>query len=208
MAVGIRPESSLAEACGLALGDRGAIRVNERLETGTAGVWAAGDCAESRHLVSGRPFWVALGTVANKHGRVAGINIAGGEAVFPGVVGTAITKFNELEIGRSGLQQRDLDRLGIEAVSAKVHAKTRAHYYPEAAPINVKLLAEKGSGRLLGGQIIGGPGSGKRIDIIATALHAAMSIDDLVNLDLAYAPPFSPVWDPVQIAARVLQSKL
>jgi NADPH-dependent 2,4-dienoyl-CoA reductase/sulfur reductase-like enzyme len=208
MAVGIKPESTLAQACGLTLGDRGSIRVNKRFETGVENIWSAGDCAESRHIVSGKPFWIALGTVANKHGRIAGINIAGGNAVFPGVVGTAITKFNELEIARTGLQQREIEKLGIETINATANARTRAHYYPEAASIDVKLLAEKGSGRLLGGQIVGGPGAGKRIDIIATALHAGMTIEDMINLDLAYAPPFSPVWDPVQIAARVLLSKL
>ncbi|HUX07759.1 MAG TPA: FAD-dependent oxidoreductase [Acidobacteriota bacterium] len=208
LAIGIRPESNLAAAAGVPLGDRNAIRINERMETGIEGVWSAGDCAESKHLVSGKPFWVALGTVANKHGRVAGINIAGGNAVFPGVVGTAITKFNELEIARTGLQQREIDKLGIDSISAKIHSKTRAHYYPGAELINVKLFAEKGNGRLLGAQIIGGPGSGKRIDTAAAALHAGMTIEDLINLDLSYAPPFSPVWDPLQIAARVLLSKL
>jgi len=178
------------------------------MATEVEGVWSAGDCAESRHLVSGRPFWVALGTVANKHGRVAGINIGGGDAEFPGVVGTAITKFNNLEIARTGLQLRELEAFGIEHASATIESKTRAHYYPDADKIHVTLHAEPGSGRLLGAQIVGGPGAGKRIDIAATALHAGMTVDQLLGLDLAYAPPFSPVWDPVQIAARVLAAKL
>ncbi len=208
LSIGIRPESGLAADCGITLGDRNAIRINERMETGIEGVWSAGDCAESKHLISGKPFWVALGTVANKHGRVAGINIAGGEAVFPGVVGTAITKFNDLEIARTGLQQREIEKLGMASVSAVIDSKTRAHYYPDSALIKVKLHAEKGSGKLLGAQITGGSGSGKRIDTAAVALHAGMTVGEIVDLDLSYAPPFSPVWDPVQIAARVLLSNL
>jgi NADPH-dependent 2,4-dienoyl-CoA reductase/sulfur reductase-like enzyme len=139
---------------------------------------------------------------------VAGIDISGGAARFPGVVGTAITKFFELEIARTGLSEGELQLLGIEHVAAAIDARTRAHYYPKHAPVKVKLLVAPGSGRLLGAQIVGGPGSGKRIDVAATALHAQLSVAQLVDLDLAYAPPFSPVWDPVQTAARVLLGKL
>ncbi|HEY6872509.1 MAG TPA: FAD-dependent oxidoreductase [Geobacteraceae bacterium] len=202
LGMGVRPNAKLAQEAGIPLGEKGAIRANGRMETEVPGVWAAGDCAESFHLVSRRPFYIALGTVANKHGRVAGINITGGDALFPGVVGTAITKVCDLEVARSGLHEKELDRLGIDYATGRIESYTHARYYPGAGPITVKLLAEKGSGRLLGGQIVGTAGAGKRIDIIATALHAGFTVEQLADLDLAYAPPFSPVWDPVAIAAR------
>jgi NADPH-dependent 2,4-dienoyl-CoA reductase/sulfur reductase-like enzyme len=208
LGLGVRPNSDLARDADIPLGERGAIVVNERMQTPREGVWAAGDCAQTFHLVSRRPFWLALGTVANKQGRVAGINLGGGYATFPGVVGTAITKVCHLEVARTGLQERELRALGWEWIAARIEDRTRAHYYPGAAPITVKLLAEKGTGVLLGGQIVGHEGAGKRIDVIATALHAGMTVHQLVNLDLAYAPPFSPVWDPILNAARQLLAKL
>jgi NADPH-dependent 2,4-dienoyl-CoA reductase/sulfur reductase-like enzyme len=208
LGTGVRPNTGLAKDAGIPLGDQGAIRVNMRMQTGTDGVWAAGDCAESFHLVSRKPVYIALGTVANKHGRVAGINLGGGYATFPGVVGTAVTKVCELEVARTGLNKEEIARLGIECAHARIESLTRAGYYPDAAKITVKLLAEKGSGRLLGGQIVGGKGSAKRIDVVATALHAGLTIEEMINLDLGYAPPFSPVWDPVLIAAKVLQKSV
>ena len=133
---------------------------------------------------------------------MAGINIAGGQAVFPGVVGTAMVKVFELEVARTGLQEREIQELGLDSITAKIEAKTRSRYYPGTGGITVKILAEKGTGRLLGGQIVGKEGAAKRIDTLATALHAGLSVEDLINLDLGYSPPFSGVWDPVQIAAR------
>lgn len=208
LGIGVRPETTLAKRAGIPLGVKGAITVNDRMQTGVKGIWAAGDCAESFHLVSRSPVHIALGTIANRQGRVAGINLGGGYATFPGVVGTAITKICSVEVARTGLREKDITRLGQEFTVASIESRTRARYYPGAEAITVKLLAENGSGRLLGGQIVGGPGSAKRIDVIATALHAGFRVSDLVNLDLGYAPPFSPVWDPVQIAARVLEKKL
>lgn len=208
LGLGVRPNSQLAKAAGIPLGEKGAIRVNERMETGVAGIWAAGDCAESFHLVSRKPFYIALGTVANRHGRVAGINLGGGYATFPGVVGTAVTKICQVEVARTGLQEKELMALGIEWVSAVIKSRTKAGYYPGAGEITVKLLAERGSGRLLGGQIVGMEGSAKRIDTLATALHAGFTVEEMINLDLGYAPPFSPVWDPVVIAAREVAKKL
>jgi len=166
------------------------------------GVWAAGNCVESFHLVSRRPFYIALGTVANKQGRVAGINIAGGQGTFPGVVGTAMVKVFNLEVARTGLQEREAKQWGLSFATAKIEGRTRAGYYPGSGKITVKILAEKGTGRLLGGQIVGQEGAGKRIDVLATALQGGMTVEDVINLDLGYSPPFSPVWDPVAIAAR------
>ncbi len=208
LAIGIRPNTLLARDAGITLGERGAIHVDDRMQTSEQGIWAAGDCAESWHRVSERPTWVALGTVANKHGRVAGLGIAGGEARFPGVVGTAITSFYDLEVSRTGLSERECEALNIPCTSVTIDARTRAHYYPGQTPMRVKMLAAPETGRLLGAQITGGPGAGKRIDVVATALHTQQSVGDLLDLDLAYAPPFSPVWDPVQTAARVLIGKL
>ena len=208
LGLGVRPNTELASAAGIPLGENGSIRVNGRMATGIAGIWAAGDCAESFHLVSREPFYIALGTVANRHGRVAGINLGGGYATFPGVVGTAVTKICQLEVARTGLQEKELKMLGLEWVSAVIKSRTKAGYYPDAGEITIKVLAEKGSGRLLGGQIVGMEGSAKRIDTLATALHAGFTVEEMINLDLGYAPPFSPVWDPVVIAAREVAKKL
>lgn len=208
LGLGVRPNTALAAAAGLPLGERGAIRVNQRMQTEVDGIWAAGDCAESFHLVSQRPFHIAMGTVANRHGRVAGINLGGGQAVFPGTVGTAVTKICQFEVARTGLQEKELRALGIEWESAVIKSRTKAGYYPGAGRITVKVLAETGSGRLLGGQIVGLEGSAKRIDTLATALHAGFTVEEMINLDLAYAPPFSPVWDPVVTAARAVAKKL
>ena len=202
LGLGVRPNSAMAQEAGIAVGKTGGIKVNDRMQTEVEGIWAAGNCVESFHLVSRRPFYIALGTVANKQGRVAGINIAGGQATFPGVVGTAMVKVLSLEVARTGLQEKEIQELGLASVNAKIDAHTRARYYPGTGPMTVKILAEKGTGRLLGGQIVGQEGAGKRIDTLAVALHAGFTVEDLINLDLGYSPPFSAVWDPVQIAAR------
>jgi len=202
LGIGLRPNSELAGAAGLELGERGAIVVDDHQRTAADGVYAAGDCTASRHLVSGRPVYVALGTVANRQGRVAGLNIGGVDATFPGVLGSAVTRFEHAEVGQTGLSEATAAAAGFDAVTARIESSTRARYYPGAEPITVKLVAERGSGRLLGGQIVGGTGSAKRIDVIATAITAGMTADDLADADLSYAPPFSPVWDPVLIAAR------
>jgi NADPH-dependent 2,4-dienoyl-CoA reductase/sulfur reductase-like enzyme len=152
--------------------------------------------------VSGRAAFVALGTHANKQGRVAGINATGGAATFRGVVGTAVTKICAYEIGRTGLTEREATEAGLDFVSATIESTTRARYFPDAQPITVKVVAERTSGRLLGGQIIGREGAAKRIDVLATALWAGLDVEEIVEVDLGYAPPFSPVWDPTLIAAR------
>jgi NADPH-dependent 2,4-dienoyl-CoA reductase/sulfur reductase-like enzyme len=204
LGLGVRPNSTLAARAGVPVGPTGGIRVNDRMQTKESGVWAAGNCAETLHLVSRRPFFIALGTVANKQGRVAGMNIGGGSARFPGVVGTAVLKVFDWEVARTGLQTREIESLGLSAAEARIESHTRAGYYPGTGRIVVKLFAEKGSGRLLGGQIVGRAGSAKRIDMIATALHAGLRVEEMINLDLGYSPPFSPAWDPVLIALRQL----
>ena len=202
LGLGVLPNARLAAEAGIEVGVKGAVRVDRHQRTSTDGVWAAGDCCESFHLVSQRSVHVALGTVANKQARVAGINIGGGDATFPGVVGTAVSKLCGTEVGRTGLHQREAEAAGFDAVAATIESTTRAGYYPDAGPITVRLIAERGTGRLLGGQIVGAEGAAKRVDVLATALTAGMTVHQLIDLDLAYAPPFSPVWDPLLVAAR------
>ncbi len=203
LGLGVIPNSELAKNAGIPLGPKESIKVNELQQTEIANIWAAGDCAQSYHLVSRRPIYVALGTVANKQGRIAGMNLGGRYATFPGVVGTAITKFMDTECARTGLSEREIKALGLQYSTGLIEGYTLPRYYPGSSPICVKVLAEKGSARLLGVQIVGGRGSAKRIDTAATALHAGFSLDDLLYLDLSYAPPFSGVWDPIVIAARM-----
>ncbi|MFV2100135.1 FAD-dependent oxidoreductase [Micromonospora sp. LOL_024] len=203
LGLGVRPNTALGEAAGLPLGPTGGIRVDRRMRvTGAPGVWAAGDCVETLHRVSGMPVHVPLGTHANKQGRVAGINIGGGYATFAGVIGTAVTKVCDLEVGRTGLRERDARAAGFEFVSVIAESTSRAGYYPGARPMTVKLIAERPSGRLLGAQIVGWSEAAKRIDTLAVALWNQMTVDDMTALDLGYAPPYSPVWDPVLVAAR------
>jgi NADPH-dependent 2,4-dienoyl-CoA reductase/sulfur reductase-like enzyme len=203
LGTGTRPNSDLARDAGIPVGpSTGAVVVDVRQRTPVDGVWAAGDCAEVHHLVSRRPAAIALGTIANKTGRVAGINLGGGYATFPGVLGTAITKVCGLEVGRTGLGEGPARRAGYEPVTVLVESTTTAGYWPAAQPIAVKVIAERHTGRLLGAQIVGEAGSGKRIDVFATALWNEMTVADLLHVDLSYAPPFAPVWDPVLIAAR------
>ena len=208
LGLGTRPAVGLASSSGIELGPSGAIAVNPRMRTRHDGVWAAGDCAEARHLVSGQPVSYHLGTIANKQGRVCGINIGGGYATFPGVLGTAVSKVCEVEVARTGLSETELADLGLEWEQAAVDSTTRAAYFPGAAPIRTKVLAERRSGRLLGAQIVGKEGAAKRIDVFATALWNGMTVDEMVNMDLSYAPPFSPVWDPVLIATRKLSEQV
>jgi NADPH-dependent 2,4-dienoyl-CoA reductase/sulfur reductase-like enzyme len=203
LGLGVRPNTGLARAAGLPLGESGGLRADLRMVVvGHGNVWAAGDCVESFDRVSKSWVHVPLGTHANKQGRVAGINIGGGYATFPGVVRTAISKVCDLEIARTGLRESDARRVGFRYETVTIESSTRAGYFPGSAPMTVKMLAEHGSGRLLGVQIVGQDGAAKRIDACAVALWNGMTVEEMTGLDLAYAPPFSPVWDPVLIAAR------
>jgi NADPH-dependent 2,4-dienoyl-CoA reductase/sulfur reductase-like enzyme len=202
LGLGVRPNVRLAKEAGIPLGPSGGIAVDHRMRTGVEGVWAAGDCVESRHRLSGRPVVVALGTHANKQGRVAGINIGGGYATFPGVIGTAITKVCDTEAARTGLSSAEADAAGYSYVTAWVDSTTKAGYFPGAQPIRLKMIAERRSGRLLGAQVVGRNEAAKRIDALAICIWNEMTVDEILSLDLSYAPPFSPVWDPVLIAAR------
>jgi NADPH-dependent 2,4-dienoyl-CoA reductase/sulfur reductase-like enzyme len=202
LGLGVRPNVALAQAAGVEVGPSGAVAVDRRMRTSHPAVWAAGDCAEKRHRVSGARVAVALGTHANKEGRVAGINLGGGYATFPGVIGTAATKVGPLEVARTGLNEAEAADAGFVVDAVTTPSTTRAGYDPGAEPVTVKLVVERGTGRLLGAQIVGRDGAAKRIDALAVAVWNEMTVDDLLGADLSYAPPYSPVWDPVVAAAR------
>ena len=203
LSVGVRPNAALAREAGIALGPTGAVAVNERQETNVPGVYSAGDVAEAHHLVTGKPAYIPLGTTANKQGRIAGENAAGGKATFGGVVGTAVVKVFGLEVARTGLTVREAEKEGFDAASATIKSISRAHYYPGHKPLHVKLVFDRGTKRLLGAQMVGQEGAALRIDVLAAALHARWTVRDVGDMDLAYAPPFAPVWDPILIAANV-----
>ncbi|MEV7084600.1 FAD-dependent oxidoreductase [Streptomyces sp. NPDC093085] len=203
LGIGVEPETELARAAGLPVGPHGGLLTDLSMRVrGHGNVWAGGDCVEVLDLVSGATRHVALGTHANKHGQIIGANLSGGYATFPGVVGTAVSKVCDLEIARTGLREKDAHRAGLQYVTATVEATSRAGYVPGAAPMTVKMLAERRTGRLLGAQIVGREGAAKRVDIAAVALTAGLTVERMITLDLGYAPPFSPVWDPVLVAAR------
>lgn len=202
LAVGGRPVSELASEAGIPVGPTGGIVVDDHQQTEVDGVWSAGDCAEVYHRVTHQMVNMHLGTVANKTGRIAGVNITGGDASFPGVLGTAITRFRGLEVSVTGASQTQAEASGIDAVDATVSGLTAAHYMPDAQELTIRLTVEKRTGVVLGSQIVGGVGAGKRIDVFATAAWNTMTADDLEWVDFAYAPPFAPVWDLMAIAAR------
>ena len=206
VAVGARASTGIAAAAGIMLGPTGAIAVDDHMRTSAPDIYAAGDCAEAQHLVLGRPVWIPLGTTANKQGKVAGANAAGGDERFGGIVGTAGFKLFQLEVARTGLGGPDL--AGFDAIAAVSHHHSRARAYPGDRPITTLVYAERGTGRLLGAQMIGGEAVAKRIDIFATALHAGMTLAQVEQLDLSYAPPFAPVYDPVLVAATVALKQL
>jgi NADPH-dependent 2,4-dienoyl-CoA reductase/sulfur reductase-like enzyme len=209
LGIGVRPETTLAKAAGLPLGSHGGLLTDLAMRVrGHEDIWAGGDCVEVLDLVSGQERHIALGTHANKHGQIIGTNVGGGYATFPGVVGTAVSKVCDLEIARTGLREKDARRAGLQFVSVTIESTSRAGYYPGASSMTVKMLAERRTGRLLGVQIVGREGAGKRVDIAAVALTAGMTVERMTALDLGYAPPFSPAWDPVLVAARKATAKV
>ncbi|TRV76864.1 flavoprotein oxidoreductase [Streptomyces sp. 130] len=209
LGIGVRPETALAREAGLPLGPHGGLVTDLAMRvTGHENIWAGGDCVEVLDLVAGHTRHIALGTHANKHGQVIGSNVGGGYGTFPGVVGTAVSKVCDLEIARTGLREKDARAVGLRYVTATIESTSRAGYYPDARPMTVKMLAEYRTGRLLGVQIVGREGAGKRVDVAAVALTARMTVEQMTALDLGYAPPFSPVWDPVLVAARKTVSVL
>jgi CoA-disulfide reductase len=204
LATGIRPNVELAREIGVRLGETGAIWTNEKMQTSVENVYAAGDVAETRHIITGRRVWIPLAPVGNKMGYVAGSNIAGKEIHFPGVLGTSVTKFFDIEIGKTGLTEAEAMREGYDVRTAFIKASTRPHYYPGARPIWLKGVVDNETNRLLGVQAAGAEIL-PRIDTAAAMLTAGFTTKDAFFTDLAYAPPFAPVWDPLTVLARVLK---
>lgn len=208
MGVGVKPRVDLAERAGVELGSTGAIRVDKHMRTNVPDVWAAGDCVESTNLVSGEADWVPLGDTANQMGRVAGTNAASGEDTleFPGVLGTGIFKVFDLGVAKTGLSEQEAEDAGFEVVSAIVEAQNRAGYFPGVENVLLKLISDAETGCILGAETVGG-GADRLVDVCATAIWGGLSYPDLVNIDLAYAPPFGPTLSPVIQAATVLSGK-
>lgn len=208
LAIGVRPNIDLAKQSGIGLGATGAIAVNNRMETRIQGVYAAGDCCETTDRITGNPIWMPLGDIANLQGRVAGENAAGGCAEFPGVFGTAIFKSFDLNVAITGLSEQSALQARLNPISVIISAWDRARYYPGGRELDIKLIASKDSGRILGAQVIGTGSADKMIDIAATALLGKLTCEDLENADLAYSPPFSQVLSPIITAAGALNSKI
>jgi NADPH-dependent 2,4-dienoyl-CoA reductase/sulfur reductase-like enzyme len=208
LAVGVLPESTLAQKTGIALGVNKAITVDEQMRTNVPAIFAAGDCADALSIVTGKKVYIPLGTTANKQGRVAGENAAGRETVFEGVAGTAQTKVFDLEVARTGLTSLEAERENIPYFASTIQGTSRAKSYPAGKPITITYVVEKDTGRLLGAQMVGQEGVAHRIDTLATALYGRMTVDDVARLDLGYAPPFATVWDPILIAANVALKKM
>lgn len=208
LSVGVRPNVELAAEAGVTLGTTGAIAVNERMETSVPNVYAAGDCVECIHRVSGKPVWVPLGSTANRQGRVLGINITGGNARFEGILSTSIFRVFDLNVSRTGLIEREAEELGIDYEVAVVPMYEKPNYMPDAKKLIVKVLGEKGTNRFLGAQVWGQGNVDKVIDTAATALAFGAKVDDLAQLDLAYAPPFASALGNIITAGHVLLNKL
>jgi NADPH-dependent 2,4-dienoyl-CoA reductase/sulfur reductase-like enzyme len=208
LAIGSRPNAELAKRAGIELGVAGAVQVDEYQQTNIPDVYAAGDCAEAIHLVTGKKAYIALGTTANKQGRIAGENAAGLNRRFEGIVGTAVTKVFDLEVARTGLSSIDAGREGYKFFTSTITGRSRSSAYPSGKPIIVSCLVEEETGRLLGSQMVGQEGVAHRIDTLATCLYGKMTIEDVTRLDLGYAPPFATVWDPILVAANVALKKL
>jgi len=204
LSAGFRPNVEIAAEAGVEIGRSGAIRTDDRMETNLRGVFAAGDCAEVNHLVTNRPVYIPLGTTANKAGRVAGANAAGGRERFPGIVGTSIVGIFGVGFATTGFSVEQARVEGFVPVSARIEAYSRPRYYG-GTKTTVELVADRTTGRLIGGTVIGEDGAAGRINVIAAALQARMRVEEFEELDLAYSPPFSATWDPLLIAAQQLR---
>ena len=203
LGMGAVPNIELALEAGVHLGPAGAIATDDSMRTNLPGIYAAGDCAEALHLVTGQPAYIPLGSTANKQGRVAGENAGGGQAVFGGIVGTMVLRCFDLTVATTGLTAASARDAGLPVRETTIQAKDISHYFPGAEDIHVKLVVHAHTGKLLGSQIAGKRGVAKRIDVLATALFNNMTVTQLRQLDLSYAPPFAPVWDPILVAANV-----
>jgi NADPH-dependent 2,4-dienoyl-CoA reductase/sulfur reductase-like enzyme len=208
VATGVRPCSELAAEAGIALGAAGSIAVNEQLETSVPGIYSAGDCADARHALTGRSVWIPLALRANRAGKLAGGNMLGRRDPAPPVLGTAVFKFFDQQVGRTGLTEDEAREEGHDPVAGAINASTRAKYYGGGGKLGVWLLADRKTHRLLGGAMVGPEGAAHRIDTVAACLHAGLTVEELYAMDLGYAPPFGPSWSPLLTCASQLSKKL
>lgn len=206
MSVGIRPHTELAREAGLVIGERGGVVVDEEMRTSVADIFAAGDCVESTNLVTGKKMLLPMGSAANKQGRAAGANAMGRHLRVRGFTGTVIVKVFDRTVAKTGLSEREAEAEGLAPEATYIVADHHAGYYPGAKPVTIKTVAEKESGRLLGAQIIGQEGVDKRIDVFATAIYNRMDQEELIHLDLAYAPPYSSARDPIIVSGALGQN--
>jgi NADPH-dependent 2,4-dienoyl-CoA reductase/sulfur reductase-like enzyme len=208
LGTGVRPNSEIAKDADIELGYANAIKVNEYMRTNVPDIFSAGDCATARSYITNEDVYLPLGTTANRQGRVAGENAAGGSARFRGIAGSAITKVFDLYIGKTGLTKQEALNYGFDPIEEEIESVTRAGYYPDSKPIWIKIIADRKSGRILGSQIVGGEGVKERIDLIALALLLKADLRDLSSYDASYVPPASPVWEPLNIAASQTAKRL
>jgi len=208
VATGVRPNVQLAKEAGIAIGETRGIKTNMRMETSVKDVYAAGDCAESVNFITKRPMLSQLGTTAVRQGKVAGINAAGGYSVFTGCLGSCVTKLFDLEIGATGLTGFAASRAGIETVAGTITSKTRADYYPGGKPVRVKIIVDKDTERIVGGQIVGGEEVTQRINALSFAIQKQMTVRELAKADTCYAPPVNETWEPMVLAAEIAIRRL
>lgn len=208
LAMGARPNVELAKEAGLAIGAAGGISVNEELQTSEPDIFAGGDCVENLHILSGRKVFAPMGSTANKHGRIIGENLCGAHTKFKGILNTVVVKLHDLNVGKTGLTEREAKELGYEYITATVAGHDKPHYMPGAKVITVKLIVDASSRKLLGMQAVGEGEVAKRVDIVATVLTLGGTVDDLFDIDLSYAPPYSSPIDNVAVAANAVMNKL
>lgn len=205
---GVVPNSEIAKDAGIVIGETGAIRVNKLMQTSVPNIYACGDCCEERHLISGNYVWAPLGSTANKEGRCAAMNAAGVYNEFEGVLGSAVSRCLNTTMSMTGLTEEEANKLGYTTVSATVYKTDQVAYMPEAGDITLKVIADKITGLLLGGQAVGSIGADKRINTLATALLAHLTVQEFKSNDLTYSPPYSPTIDPLLDAMSILCGKI
>ena len=208
VASGVKPVVNLAVDAGIKLGTTGAIKVNSRMETNIKDIYACGDCVEKINMISNTPVWIPLGSTANKEGRVCAINVSGGVEDFEGVLGSAVLRYKELNISRTGLTEKEAIKQGFDVVSVLITKRDKAGYMPEVKNITLKLVADKRSHKLLGAQAIGCGDADKRVNTVSIGLLRGITVEELIDADLTYAPPFSTSIDILISAAQILKSKI
>ena len=208
VSAGVRAVVDIAKEAGIEIGKTGAIKVNSRMQTSIPDIYACGDCVEKINMVSDTPVWVPLGSTANKEGRIAAINACGGVEDFEGILGSAVLRYGTLNISMTGLTEKQARKLGYDAVSVVITKRDKAGYMPEVQNVTLKLIADRRTHKVLGAQAIGCGDADKRVNTVSVGLTSGMKVEDLLDVDLTYAPPFSTSIDILISAARILKSKL